>query len=120
MKQSGSTNTYMPTRILKTILAIIVMVIAGVALQARAPHQFPNSDAGANAANIVLAETPTSGPSLQAMASHTPANQLAVNRPTFSEPFLLLLMGSLLIGVGTSFRRWTTRSAPRPAMTRRT
>jgi len=29
-------------------------------------------------------------------------------------------MGSLLIGVGTSFRRWTTRRAPRTAMTRRT
>ncbi|MFL6213221.1 MAG: hypothetical protein ACJ74J_04925 [Blastocatellia bacterium] len=110
----------MPTRIVKPIFAVIVMVIAGAALQPRTAHQSPSYDAGANAASIALAETSASGPSLQAMASHTPANQLGVNRPTFSEPFLLLLMGSLLIGVGTSFRRWTTRRAPRPAMTRRT
>jgi hypothetical protein len=96
------------------------MVIAGAALQPRASHHFPSQDEGANAANIVLADSPAPGPSVQPMASHTPANQLAVNRPTFSEPFLLLLMGSLLIGVGTSFRRWTKRRAPRPALTRRT
>lgn len=120
MKQSGSTNTFMPTRIIKTILAIIVMIFAGAALQPRASNHLPNHDAGANAANIALAEAPANGPSLQPMASHTPANQLGVNRPTFSEPFLLLLMGSLLIGVGTGFRRWTTRRAPRPALTRRT
>jgi hypothetical protein len=99
----------MPTRIVKTILAVIVIITAGTALQPRAAYQLSNADTGANAANIALAETPTSGPSLQTMASHTPANQRGVNRPTFSEPFLLLLMGSLLIGVGTSFRRWTTR-----------
>ena len=120
MKQSGSTNTNMPTRIMKTILAVVVIMMAGTALQPRAARPFANSDTGANAANIVLAETSASGPSLQTMASHTPANQLGVNRPTFSEPFLLLLMGSLLIGVGTSFRRWTTRRAPRTAITRRT
>ena len=120
MKQSGSTNTYMPTRILKTLLAVIVMILAGAALQPRALRHFPSQDAGANASNIVLAETPAQGPSRQAVASHTTANQLGVNQPTVSEPFLLLLMGSLLIGVGTSFRRWTTRRPTRPAITRRT
>jgi hypothetical protein len=108
----------MPTRIVKTFLAVIVMILAGAALQPRALRHFPSQDAGANAGNIVLAETPASGSSLQAMASHTPANQLDVKRPTVSEPFLLLLMGSLLIGVGTSFRRWTTRRAPRTATIR--
>jgi hypothetical protein len=110
----------MPTRIVKTIFAVIVMVMAGTALQPRAARHLADSDTGANAANIVLAETAASGPSLQTMATHTPANQLGAHRTTFSEPFLLLLMGSLLIGVGTSFRRWAARPAPRTAMTRRT
>jgi hypothetical protein len=109
----------MPTRIFKTILAVVVMVIAGAALQPGGSHHFAAGDAGANAANVVLAESSTPGASLSAMASNTPANQLGVNRPTFSEPFLLLLMGTLLISVGTSFRRWTTRRTP-PPVPRRT
>jgi uncharacterized membrane protein YedE/YeeE len=120
VKQSGSTNTYMPTRILKTLLAVIVMILAGAALQPRALRHFPSQDAGANASNIVLAETPAPGPSLQTVASHTTTNQLGVSQPTISEPFLLLVLGSLLIGVGTSFRRWTTSRAPRTAIRHRT
>ncbi|HKP11327.1 MAG TPA: hypothetical protein VJZ91_04425 [Blastocatellia bacterium] len=98
-----------------------MMIIAGAALQPRASHYLATGSDGANAANVVLAEAATAGPALQTVASSAQANSLNVPpRPTFSEPFLLLLMGTLLISVGTGFRRWTTRRTPRPAVPRRT
>ena len=106
----------MPTRILRLVLAILVMVVAGAVPQRRAPLQSPTSVERADGANVVLAETSSSSPSLQALASHPSANQLKVTSPTFSEPLLLLLMGTLLIAVGTSIRRLTTsRRQSRPA-----
>ena len=112
----------MPTRILKAILAILVVVVAGAAPQRRAPLHFSTSGERVDSANVVLAETSSSSPSFQALASHPAANPLNVTGgPTFSEPFLLLLTGTLLIGVGTSIRRLTTsRRQSRPAVPRQT
>jgi hypothetical protein len=110
----------MPTRILRTFLAIIVMVLAGAVPQ-RAPHHFPTSADSAGMADIVLAETSASSPSLHTIAQHPSANQLNVTRPTLSEPLLLLLMGTLLIAVGTSIQRLTkTRRTTRTAVPRQT
>jgi hypothetical protein len=97
------------------------MVVAGAVPQRRAPLHSPTSADRADSANIVLAETSSSSPSFQALASHPSANQLNVTGPTFSEPLLLLLMGTLLIAVGTSIRRLTTSRRPsRSAVPRQT
>jgi len=97
------------------------MVVAGATPQRRAPLQFPTGDEVVNSANVVLAETSSSSPSLQAMASHPSANPLKVTGPTFSEPLLLLLTGTLLMAVGNSIRRLTTSRRPsRPAVPRQT
>jgi len=120
VKRSGLMNTFMPTRIFKAIFTVMVMVIASATLQLRASHHFAASDDGAKAANVVLAEASTPGASLPAMTTNAPATQLSTNRPTFSEPFLLLLLGTLLISVGTGFRRWTTRRTPPAVVPRRT
>jgi hypothetical protein len=110
----------MRKRILRTTLAIIVIVSAG-AVSPRAPHHLPTDAAGAGIADIVLAETSAANPPLLAIAQHPAANQLNVIGHTFSEPLLLLLMGSLLIGVGSSIRRLTrSRRGTRAAVPRQT
>src|SRR5437868_10917788 len=96
----------MPTQILRTFLAVIVIVVAG-AVPPRAPYHFPTNADSAGMADIVLAETPASSPSLPVITPHPSANQLNVTGPTISEPLLLLLMGTLLIAVGTGIRRLT-------------
>jgi hypothetical protein len=87
------------------------MVVAGAVPQ-RAPHHSPTSADSAGMADVVLAETPASSPSLHAIAQHPSANQLNVTGPVFSEPLLLLLMGTLLIAVGSSIRRLTKSRRP--------
>ena len=110
----------MPRRIFKTILTVIVMVIASAALQSRASHHLAAGEDGTKAANVILAETSASSTPLPAMTTNASANSFNATRPTFSEPFLLLLLGTVLISVGTGFRRWTTRRTPGAAVPRRT
>jgi hypothetical protein len=97
----------------------MVMTVAGAVPQ-RMPNHLPANADSANTANVVLAETSSSSPSFQAIAQHPSANQLNVTRPTFSEPLLLLLMGTLLIAVATSIRRLTTARRPRAVVSRQT
>jgi hypothetical protein len=96
------------------------MLVAGAVPQ-RPPHHFPTSADSAGMADIVLAETSASSPSLPVITPHPSANQLNVTGPTFSEPLLLLLMGTLLIAVGTGIRRLTKSRRPtRAAVPRQT
>ena len=95
------------------------MILVGAVPQ-RTPQRFPTSADSAGMADV-LAETSASSPSLHAIAQHPSANQLNVTRPTLSEPLLLLLMGTLLIAVGTSIQRLTkTRRTTRTAVPRQT
>ena len=97
------------------------MIVVAGAVPPRAPHQFPTNADSAGMADIVLAETPASSPSLPVITPHPSANQLNVTGPTTSEPLLLLLMGTLLIAVGTSIQRLTkTRRPTRAAVPRQT
>ena len=96
------------------------MILAGAVPQ-HAPHRSPTTADSAGMADVVMAETSASSPSLHAIAQHPSANQLNVTRPTLSEPLLLLLMGTLLIAVGTSIQRLTkTRRTTRTAVPRQT
>jgi hypothetical protein len=98
----------------------MVMIVAGAVPQ-RAPHHSPTNADSAGMADVVMAETSASSPSLPVIAQPPSANQLNVTGQTFSEPLLLLLMGTLLIAVGTSIRRLTKSNRPtHAAVPRRT
>jgi len=98
----------------------MVMILA-VAVPLRATHGFQIEVARNIESDIILAEPSTSSLTLPAIAQHPSASQLDVIGHTFSEPLLLLLMGTLLIAVGTSIRRLTTsRRGTRAAMSRQT
>jgi hypothetical protein len=98
----------------------MVMVLAGTVPQ-RAPHQTAVNADGPSMSDTVQFETSISNPSLMGIGQHPSANQLSVVGHSFSEPLLLLLMGSLLIAVGTSIRRLTaSRHAARAVVPRQT
>ena len=92
----------------------MVIVVAGAVPQ-RAPHHSPTSADSAGMADVVLAETSAPNSSLHAIAQRPSANPLNVTKSNFSEPLLLLLMGTLLIAVGTSIQRLTKTRRPTPA-----
>ena len=97
------------------------MVVAGAVPSRPAPQHLAARADSVNPADLVLAETSASNPSLQAVAQRSTANELSVTARPPSEPMLLLLMGTLLIAVGSSIQRLTqTRRKPRAVVPRRT
>lgn len=109
----------MPIAILRTVLALVVIV--GAVPQSGALRHFPARADSQHIADVALAETTASSPALPAIAPHPSANQFNITQPRLSEPLLLLLTGMLLIAVGTSLRRLTrSRRQPRTARTRQT
>jgi len=98
----------------------MVMILAGT-LPQRASHQVAVNADSSSVSNTVRFESSASSPSLLGIAPFPSANQLSVIGHTVSEPLLLLLMGALLIAVGTSIRRLTAaRRATRAAVPRQT
>lgn len=98
----------------------MVMILAGTVPQ-RTSHQVAAEAASSSVSDTVRFAISTSSPPLLGIAQHPSTNQLSVIGHTFSEPLLLLLMGALLIAVGTSIRRLTaSRRATRAAVPRQT
>ena len=97
----------------------MVMVVAG-ALPQHAPQPPVIAADRADGAVIGPAETPVSGPSLEAAQSAS-VSPISVTKIITSEPLLLLLMGALLIALAGSIRRLTkSRAKPHAGLPRRT